>query len=657
LAAKALQSQLQIECDGAGPDLATAARVLEVLDRVQHGLIRNGRELRRGLRERRLKLPRGLFEALYGGLQIAAEQIVLKPQDKESTYSEFRFLAGLCRELAESEWSEDLQFQVGHFMLHAAAFLVMEESNRSSDTLLERSALLLEELGEEPVPAEMLAYAFHNLGLRVDGLPQHSFIYELIRRIRTACVRERSLTLDEGFAALYAIVGWEKCDPVMRVLWNTASPDFHRWTRVRVEESSSDPCQQATVATRVGFTAFDGTPLAGRGRESDSTLVLTFPGGAGIGRTSVMCRLGAALVLLDFGRDPFGRTAAWFPEVHQLDGVFVSHAHHDHIGGLFRLYFEWGYDGPWYGHCDTAGMACLMLGDSVKIMQEDETGPQYDESHLEKILDRFRPLHPGVPTSIGKGIEITAFDSGHVHGSAQFMLSGTGGRVFYSGDFNTRTNPAAGPLTFPSPEILGAVDALIVEGTNAFRSDGIVGDVDGECALLEYLGMSKRRPVLLPVISLGRTQDVLNILSGSPYRVGVFGLAARVTKHTCLALESNIQYDTRRTADIGIDEYDVLVASAGSLQGGPAAGFLNDSRFSDIPVLLTGYVFPGTPAWSVDYPRVRFSGHAPHDDWLAYVGKFPKASKYLIHFPGPRNVELPAGVTIPRIGKAYRVAD
>src|SRR5690606_18185949 len=106
------------------------------------------------------------------------------------------------------------------------------------------------------------------------------------------------------------------------------------------------------------------------------------------------------------------------------------------------------------------------------------------------------------------------------------------------------------------------------------------------------------------------------------------------------------------------ERYDVLVASAGCLQGGPSRYFWGESGWN-LPVILTGYLFPGTPAHAhaAEWPVVRFSGHASKRAWGEYVGRFPQARKVLVHYPGARRDGEAAGFLLPRVARVYEARE
>ncbi len=209
----------------------------------------------------------------------------------------------------------------------------------------------------------------------------------------------------------------------------------------------------------------------------------------------------------------------------------------------------------------------------------------------------------------------------------------------------------------PPANVLERVDALIVEGTYAFRDESIIDSEEAVADLLQKIRLQESRPVLVPVLSLGRAQEVIAALSGTELKVGVFGLARRMTTAIKFPIADNVTLDVRKPEEVDIADYDVLVASSGCLQGGPSKAFFQREDMAPLPTILTGYLFPGTPAreLSASLEKTRFSAHVNHLDWITYINKFPNAQRFLIHYPGDRNVALPQNLIIPQMGKSYRV--
>ena len=78
-------------------------------------------------------------------------------------------------------------------------------------------------------------------------------------------------------------------------------------------------------------------------------------------------------------------------------------------------------------------------------------------------------------------------------------------------------------------------------------------------------------------------------------------------------------------------------------------------NWSDLPVVFTGHLFPGTPAIELSRtnPTVRFSAHAPHHQWVEYVQSFPNAKTFLVHYPGSRARDLMPRMVIPNSTTVY----
>ena len=206
-----------------------------------------------------------------------------------------------------------------------------------------------------------------------------------------------------------------------------------------------------------------------------------------------------------------------------IDAVLLSHAHIDHCGNLPNLVRQ-GFRGPIYCTPATRALAAVMLGDAAKIQEEDaaylnrkrEKGepkiqPLYDGRDVYQTLLRFQVVLYGEAKEVGRGLEATFVDAGHLLGSAMIALRMDGPtgerRLTFTGDLG---RPGLPILRDPAPVPPG--DLLISESTYGGHTHEPVEET------AERLGEVVRRTaerggkVLIPAFAVGRTQTVVYFL-------------------------------------------------------------------------------------------------------------------------------------------------
>ncbi|HUR52950.1 MAG TPA: MBL fold metallo-hydrolase, partial [Gemmataceae bacterium] len=238
---------------------------------------------------------------------------------------------------------------------------------------------------------------------------------------------------------------------------------------------------------------------------------------------------GGKTVLLDCGLFQGRRTESHlrnreFPfRAKDIDAVVLSHAHIDHCGNLPNLVRR-GFAGPIYCTPATRALAAVMLGDAAKIQQEDaaylnrkrggdepKVEPLYDGRDVYRTLHRLQAVRYGARVSVGKGIEVTFVDAGHLLGSAMVAvrIDGPGGerRLTFTGDLG---RPGLPILRDPDP--VPACDFLITECTYGGHTHEPVDETAGQLGEVVRRTADRGGRVIVPAFAVGRTQTLIYFL-------------------------------------------------------------------------------------------------------------------------------------------------
>ncbi|MFZ7126150.1 MAG: MBL fold metallo-hydrolase RNA specificity domain-containing protein [Desulfobacterales bacterium] len=280
-----------------------------------------------------------------------------------------------------------------------------------------------------------------------------------------------------------------------------------------------------------------------------------------------------------------------------LTNAVLSHAHIDHSGRLPFL-----VKSPFHGRIITTRVtadACeYMLRDSAHIQESDAEYLNYKlvRNHIDQLqrkggrrkkklqalrqelksnrhrinagrvdsliadfgLDGIRPLYSmedaeaalaamdGYPyrhtVTVGKDIDCTFYEAGHILGSAITILQarGNGGvrNICFSGDIGRFGKPILKDPCLDFTESHRQVDLLIMESTYGDRDHEPVGDLKGSLAAVINSTYERGGCVLIPAFAYGRTQELLYLLhtlynEGAVPRLPVYvdsPLATRLTR-------------------------------------------------------------------------------------------------------------------------------
>lgn len=226
------------------------------------------------------------------------------------------------------------------------------------------------------------------------------------------------------------------------------------------------------------------------------------------------------------GHDTEQLNRHWGFNPREVDALVLSHAHIDHSGLIPKLVKD-GFTGPIYCTPATADLCDIMLADSAGI-QESEVlyvnkrlaakgkrpiEPLYGMNDAHACMKQFNTIPYDTPTEIMEGVEVTFTDAGHILGSAAVNLKIQEGnltkRLTFTGDIGKYSNRILrDPQPFPQ------ADYIICESTYGDRLHEEFGSVEKQLQrIVEETCVIKGGKLIIPAFSVGRTQEVVNVLN------------------------------------------------------------------------------------------------------------------------------------------------
>jgi len=417
-----------------------------------------------------------------------------------------------------------------------------------------------------------------------------------------------------------------------------------------------------------------------------------------IGANCYALTLAGRTVILDCGMHPKREGELALPDLARLkalppaDAIFLSHAHHDHIGSLPVL-TRLQPGAPVFTTEATAALGEIMLHNSVNVMsrQREENGlmeyPLFTHREVDHSVRQWRrmPLQramtlEGERAAGNEEVTFQFFEAGHVLGAAGVLFRAEGRTLFYTGDVNFDDQTISRAARFPEE----GVDVLIIETTRGdYETPPGFSREGEEKRLAEAIcaAFARGGAVVMPLFALGKTQELLVMLHDFRRRgqipscpIYIGGLGAKLTE----------VYDgLARSAQRLRPEMQILDLTAPFVLAGRGAhdapikpgriyalssGMMTEKTLSHIfaqrilsspehSLFFVGYADPESPAGRIrsaapggvltldaeagpkpircTIEQFSFSGHAPRESIRDYVRKLKPKKVLLVHGDPP----------------------
>ena len=240
---------------------------------------------------------------------------------------------------------------------------------------------------------------------------------------------------------------------------------------------------------------------------------ITFCGGAGsVTGANFLLEIDDKKILVDCGLTQGSELADdtnWAPlpyDSKEIDFLFITHAHVDHIGRIPKLIQE-GFRGKIYSTKPTRALTGPMLLDTTSILSKNKQfnlDKIYNEENINKAFLQWLSFEYHEKIKITENLEASFKNAGHILGSAMIEFIYNGKKILFTGDLGNSPSPL-----LPDTERITDVDYLIMESVYGDRNHESRNDRRNLLERVIEDNYKRKGTLIIPTFSLERSQELL----------------------------------------------------------------------------------------------------------------------------------------------------
>jgi len=240
---------------------------------------------------------------------------------------------------------------------------------------------------------------------------------------------------------------------------------------------------------------------------------ITFCGGTGsVTGANFLLEIDGKKILVDCGLTQGIKLADdinWDPfpyDPKEIDMLFVTHAHVDHLGRIPKLIKE-GFRGKIYSTLPTKALAYPMLEDTMGILSKNrdyDLTSIYTEENIKLAISLWQGYNYHETIKVSENLEVSFLDSGHILGSAMVQFIFNKKKILFTGDLGNSPS-----MLLPDTEIVNDVDYLIMESTYGDRNHESRNERRKNLEVAIEDNYKRKGTLIIPTFSLERSQELL----------------------------------------------------------------------------------------------------------------------------------------------------